>query len=314
MENKCFTRLETYCGDVNSLWSWEFEFLVALGRVTKDLSEMLRELVKVLDREDFGPSKNMWVNSDDKRGKLYWKFRSSLYGLFCSSTTGEAKVVIQGVSDTWAGFDGLRHSYLLSKCLDIETSASVLTSFYSVVKPASVTDAAEVASAISHWEVKVDDFKNRYSETSCDEMKLVVLASLLPKELRDLVIQRGGLSKSADPGYAEYWGNALKVANQRIESVEPKPGGVGGMDQEGREDYFNYEGSYFGDIKGGLKGGGKGKGGPCFNCAEVGHLARECPKPKGFGKTKAGVDQNGPVVKSNPILKEVRRKLPLEPQ
>ena len=37
-----------------------------------------------------------------------------------------------------------------------------------------------------------------------------------------------------------------------------------------------------------VKGKGKGKG--CFNCGESGRYARECPKPKGKGKSKGKAD------------------------
>ena len=38
---------------------------------------------------------------------------------------------------------------------------------------------------------------------------------------------------------------------------------------------------------------GKGKGGGCWNCGGTGHLAAQCPTPKGMGKGPKGTWKGG---------------------
>ena len=73
---------------------WVFDLLVAVGQINKDLSKELKSIMQ--KEEDWNPDEHL-ENKD-----LHNKFKSELFGVLCSLTTGEAKTVVKGMGDAMA--------------------------------------------------------------------------------------------------------------------------------------------------------------------------------------------------------------------
>ena len=110
----------------------------------------------------------------------------------------------------------------------------MLTALIGVVKPPAIREASDVAASAHAWESKINDLKNRYDEEVGDKMKLAIMIGMLPKDFKDMVIQRGcdPNTSGSKLGYAHYRDYVFSVASQRLDLLRPSPtgGGINGMD------------------------------------------------------------------------------------
>eukprot|EP00973_Karenia_brevis_P085122 11815032-Karenia_brevis.AAC.1 len=78
---------------------WIFNFGVALGQVDSKLSEEVRNLMGREDLSsvpsDWDPSRDVQVDQD-----IYNKYKSELYGVLVSLTSGEPLGIMRGLQDT----------------------------------------------------------------------------------------------------------------------------------------------------------------------------------------------------------------------
>ena len=128
-----------------------------------------------------------------------------------------------------------------------------------------------------------NDLKNRYNEEVGDKMKLAIMIGMLPKDFKDMVIQRGcdPNTSGSKLGYAHYRDYVLSVASQRLDLLRPSPtgGGINGMDwaDDSEEAEWPTDDNYQWQSVDSVKGKGKGKG-KCFQCGQLGHYQNECPQ------------------------------------
>ena len=139
---------------------------------------------------------------------------------------------------------------------DSQTSASMLRNFLEVVNPPSVKGTADATGAINSWEMKVSKLRGRYSQTLSAELQTAILVGMLPKELQDLVLQRGASDSTIE--YDETRDYVLNVALQR--SQLRKPG-----DRDTAVNQATEDGLWDEDVDLGALSRGK----ECYNCGKT---------------------------------------------
>ena len=107
-----FRRVDKFDGDFSKYRSWIFDLLAAIGLVDGMLALEIKKLLGRQAEED--PSK--WeVDLDGLFPKHLEKYSSELYGMLCMLTSGEAKMVMRGISDSQERACGFKALLLLQK-------------------------------------------------------------------------------------------------------------------------------------------------------------------------------------------------------
>eukprot|EP00973_Karenia_brevis_P092788 12414129-Karenia_brevis.AAC.1 len=94
---------------------------------------------------------------------IYDKYKTELYGVLVSLTSGEPLNMLRGLRHTRFQYDGFKALVVLSQRFDVKASSSMLSSFLEVVSPKPVKEI-DIVQGVHHWERKVADLKSRYGE------------------------------------------------------------------------------------------------------------------------------------------------------
>jgi hypothetical protein len=240
---------------------WKFRLEMA----ARGNSIVLANLLKWSENRDTAVDHDTDIAEKDK------EVNYNLYIILAQLCEGEAFDIVKNVSDQ----NGAEAYRRLCRRFLGKTRGKRLHLLRKGVNPPKVKKLSELLGSIEKWEIHVQRLKTDFKEELSDGLKVGILLEMLPSDVSDHLAQ-----KIADDD------NYTDVKEMVLRYVENKSDAEGvAMDlsavnekEEGNEDYeeLNY-----------MKGKGKGKGGPCFNCGEHGHLARECPS-KGKGKGKDG--------------------------
>ena len=98
--------------------------------------------------------------------EVYEKYKSELYGLLVSLTSGEAKGLLKNMVDMGGEQDGFRGLRVLQKRFDSVTTASLLQAYLEVVSPPQIKGAGDLVSGIHKWETKRRCFTTGTVKTS----------------------------------------------------------------------------------------------------------------------------------------------------
>ena len=225
--------------------------------------------------------------------------------LLVSRTTGNALEIVRGAYDE----PGLEQWRLLSNTFDPHTQIRDLAEMQSVMSPAPAKTLEELPHVVQRWENAYQRHHERTGESLGAKMRLGVLISLCPREVRTEIEYQNHLF----PDYLSLKSHLFTIAHNRAKG--PAPMQLGSMEAD--EGHESLEGQpeeetelcalvkqsdgqrRWMPVRRSPKGTGKGKGteGPdkskreCFRCGRVGHERRDC---------RASRHVNGGAVKPHP--------------
>eukprot|EP00973_Karenia_brevis_P067146 9337637-Karenia_brevis.AAC.1 len=99
--------MDKFSGDMGAYRMWMFNFTVALSQIDGKLSEEVRKLI---NRNDLGKLPESWDPSEDPGidSDTYTKFKTELYGVLVSLTSGEPLGILKGLQDKDFPSDGFK--------------------------------------------------------------------------------------------------------------------------------------------------------------------------------------------------------------
>ena len=155
------------------------------------------------------------------------KYGGELYGVLCGLTTGEANVVVRGVTDKFKEQCGFVAVKVLSDRFNPKTPARLLQYLSALIKPVQVRDIRQVAKAVEELDMKINKLRGEWVMQWDDRLSVAILLNMLPKDMHDVVFSMGG--KAEDMVYKEVRDKVVAVAGNRSQLLAPTPMDVGNV-------------------------------------------------------------------------------------
>ena len=143
-----------------------------------------------------------------------------------------------------------------------------------VMVPGKIKKVQDFQTHVSKWEGWVNKLERDCKEKTSDMAKIGILISMAPDELQDTILQHADRLKEYKLVKEKMVG--LLDARARLKDPNAMDIGYAGEDDWGWDDTKS---SDF-DVA------AVGKGDHCYRCGGMGHIAHECPTPKGNCKGK----------------------------
>ena len=278
LDIKHFSRVEVFNGEHAKFRDWFFGVNTAIGQIDQKLSGAIKTLLEednALKAEDLPSKENNGVPEELKD-----EYTTELFGLLVQLTGGEAKEMCTAYERDFGEVDGFDMIVKMNRRFDPMTGGTLLSAFLDVVSPPKVGNNNEIVSAIFKWEAKITNVLKRYGESIGPKLKTAILVAMMPKGIKEDLLKHSCMQTSLKyEGCKEF---LIKFSNQEAALSKATP--KASINQMGEEDI---------EVDALMWGKGKGKGGGCWNCGGTGHLAAQCPTPKGNGKGPKGTWKGG---------------------
>ena len=278
LDIKHFSRIAAFNGDHYKFRDWFFGVNTVIGTIDQKLCGALKRLLEednILKAEDSPPKEDYGIPQE-----LRDEYTTELFGLWTQLTDGDAKEMCSAYERDFGEVDGFDMIVKMNRRFDPMTGGTLLSVFLDVVSPPKVGTNNEIVSAIFKWEAKITNGLKRYGESIGPKLKTAIMVAMMPKGVKDDLLKHSCMQTSLKyDGCKDY---LIKFSNQEaaLSKVTPKAS----INQMGEEDA---------ELDALSKGKGKGKGVACWNCGGQGHLASQCPTPKGEVKGQKGPGKGG---------------------
>ena len=143
-----------------------------------------------------------------------------------------------------------------------------------VMVPGKIKKGQDFQTHVSKWEGWVNKLERDYKEKTSDMAKIGILISMAPDDLQDTILQHADRLKV----YKLVKEKMVGLLDARARLKDPNAVDIGFAG----EDDWRWDDAESSDVD----VAAIGKGDHCYRCGGVGHIANECPTPKGKGKGK----------------------------
>ena len=190
-----------------------------------------------------------------------------LYNRLVHLLSGPALTLHQSV----VGENGLEVWRLLKKRYDPKTKLRNLQLWLKIMKTAKVKKSQDFLAQVNRWEGWVNMLKRDYGQEVAETARVGLLILMAPDELQGTVLEHADRLRE----YRQVKEKMVMLLDARGKLKDPNAMDIG---YAGEEDWtWETEPCDF-DV------GAVGRSDHCYRCGGTGHIAVECPTPKGKGK------------------------------
>ena len=177
--------------------------LVALGSVDRELEDVVKRATDLK-----GEGKGWTTRERLREGveeEVWRKYSGELYARVLELTKEDAQKLVRN-----EGLGGRCGFWALRKLVERyapRTFTKRLKLLMSVLKPPEVKNLREVQAAVGDWEARIGRLDEEYQDRLDDSLKVAVLVSYLPEELREKVfeLEKGGKISSTRQRKSWWW-------------------------------------------------------------------------------------------------------------
>ena len=229
----------------------------------------------------------------------YQEFCRDIWLILAAKATGPSLNIINAQYNTTTGSDswlrGPRAWYELTVAASGRIDDRCIALGNAIHQPETITNWADVHSAILNWESQVQEYTELTGGEIADGIKISCVLRLVPRDLCEQTSSQHGLNKVYDEVRAYLLDQVsrrrgLGMLNPKPAPPKVSPSGVVPMEL-GHLSGETTQDDTLPDTDPELLAFGKGKGkgkssfsGQCYHCQQRGHRAAECPHRANLGK------------------------------
>ena len=260
-----FRDIGKFSGEEGAWAEWALKFRATVKECDANLFKALElagDSEVEVDMEEVAQS-NVMERAVEKSAMLYNRFVHLL--------SGPALTLHQSV----LGENGLEVWRQLKKRYDPKTTMRNLQLWLKIMNPGKVKRSQDFQAQVNRWEGWVNTLKRDYGQEVAETARVGLLILMAPDELQGTVLEHADRLRE----YKQVKEKMIMLLDARGRLKDPNAMEVGYTGHAGEEEWTWDE-----DESGECDVAAVGKGGHCYRCGGMGHIANDCPAPKGKGK------------------------------